>query len=62
MKSEFVRVPTAIVVGAEGSGLRRLVRERCDWVAKIPMSGHVESFNVATAAAILCYEVARQNR
>ena len=51
-----------LVLGNEGKGIRRNVLEHCDRVVTIPMSGHVESFNVATAAAILCYEVARQNR
>lgn len=52
----------ALVMGNEGKGVRRNVLEHCDRVVTIPMSGHVESFNVATAAAVLCYEVARQNR
>src|SRR5438874_3912529 len=52
----------ALVVGNEGKGIRRNVLEHCDRVVTIPMSGHIESFNVATAAAIVCYEVARQNR
>jgi 23S rRNA (guanosine2251-2'-O)-methyltransferase len=50
----------ALVLGSEGKGIRRNVLEHCDRVVTIPMSGHVESFNVATAAAILCYEVRRQ--
>lgn len=50
----------ALVVGNEGKGIRRNVLEHCDRTVTIPMSGHVESFNVATATAILCYEVRRQ--
>jgi 23S rRNA (guanosine2251-2'-O)-methyltransferase len=49
----------ALVLGNEGKGIRRNVLEHCDRVVTIPMTGHVESFNVATAAAILCYEVRR---
>jgi 23S rRNA (guanosine2251-2'-O)-methyltransferase len=53
-------MPTAIVVGAEGGGLRRLVRERCDRLAAIPMRGTVGSLNVSVAAGVMLYEALRQ--
>jgi 23S rRNA (guanosine2251-2'-O)-methyltransferase len=54
--------PIALVLGAEGTGLRRLVRERCDWLCAVPMRGHVESLNVSVAAGVVLYEALRQRR
>jgi 23S rRNA (guanosine2251-2'-O)-methyltransferase len=54
--------PTALVFGAEGTGLRRLVRETCDRVVAIPMAGAVSSLNVSVAAGVVLFEAARQRR
>ena len=48
-----------LVLGAEGKGLSRLVTQRCDLVASIPLHGRLASLNVASAGAVACYEVAR---
>jgi 23S rRNA (guanosine2251-2'-O)-methyltransferase len=53
-------LPSAVVLGAEGTGLRRLVAERCDRLVRIPMRGAVDSLNVSVAAAVVLYEVIRQ--
>ena len=55
-------VPSAIVLGGEGEGMRRLVRESCDFLVRIPMQGHVESLNVSVAAGVVLFEAARQRR
>jgi len=56
------RPPTALVVGAEGEGLRRLVREHCDFIAALPMRGHVSSLNVSVATGVVLYEALRQRQ
>jgi 23S rRNA (guanosine2251-2'-O)-methyltransferase len=55
-----LRGPLALVVGSEGQGLRRLVRERCDLLVELPMLGEISSLNAAVAGSILLYEALRQ--
>jgi len=54
------RQPVALVIGAEGKGLSRLVKERCDLLVSIPMKGHIASLNASVSAALVMYEAARQ--
>lgn len=61
--SEFdLSVPLAVVMGSEGKGVRRLVREKCDVTLSIPMHGQVNSLNVSVATGILLFEILRQRR
>jgi 23S rRNA (guanosine2251-2'-O)-methyltransferase len=57
-----LRGPLALVVGSEGQGLRRLVREKCDFSVRLPMRGRVASLNAAVAGSVALYEVDRQRR
>lgn len=52
--------PIALVVGSEGKGISRLLREKCDFMVKIPMIGEIESLNASVAAAVMMYEIVRQ--
>jgi 23S rRNA (guanosine2251-2'-O)-methyltransferase len=58
-KADLAR-PTALVLGGEGRGVRRLVRERCDYLISLPLLGRISSLNVSVAAGILLYEAIRQ--
>lgn len=55
-----LNMPIALVVGSEGSGLARLTRERCDFMVRLPMRGHISSLNVAVAGSIVLYHTWRQ--
>lgn len=52
--------PAALVIGSEGRGVGRLIKEKSDFVVSMPMKGHINSLNASVAAGILCYEVCRQ--
>jgi 23S rRNA (guanosine2251-2'-O)-methyltransferase len=53
-------IPAAIVIGSEGDGMSRLVRENCDVTVHIPMKGKITSLNASAAATVLLYEAVRQ--
>ena len=55
-----IKAPIGLVVGNEGEGVSRLVREKCDYIASIPMKGDIDSLNASVAAGILAYEIVRQ--
>ena len=52
--------PIGLVIGSEGDGVGRLVKEKCDFTASIPMKGNIDSLNASVAAGILAYEIVRQ--
>ena len=59
--SEKFSSKTAVVLGSEGSGIRKLVKENCDYLIKIPISNKVESLNISVAAGIIMYELKKQH-
>lgn len=62
LESVDLKGPTAIIMGSEGKGMRRLTREHCDFLVRIPMQGEVGSFNVSVATGIMLYEAVRQRK
>lgn len=54
--------PIAIVIGSEGFGMSRLVKENCDFLVKIPMKGNITSLNAAVSAGIVIYEAVKQKK
>lgn len=55
-------LPLAVVIGNENKGIGRLIKEKCDFLLRLPMVGHINSLNAAVAASVLMYEVVRQRR
>ncbi len=62
MYGQNLKGPIGLVIGSEGDGVSRLVKEKCDFVTKIPMFGDLDSLNASVAAGVLAYEVVRQRR
>jgi len=60
MYEKDLKGPIGIVIGAEGRGLSKLVREACDYIVSIPSKGHIDSLNASVAAGVLAYEIVRQ--
>ena len=56
------KCPVALILGSEGDGVSRILKENADYIVSIPMYGHVNSFNVSTAASVILAEIARQHR
>ena len=56
------KCPCAIVMGSEGDGVSKIVKDKSDYIVSIPMYGKVNSFNVSTAAAVILAEVSKQHR
>ena len=54
--------PLGIVIGNEGDGVGRLLKEKCDYIARIPTRGDIDSLNASVAAGVLAFEVVRQRR
>ena len=52
--------PIGLVIGNEGEGVSRLVREKCDFIASIPMKGDIDSLNASVAAGVMAFEIVRQ--
>lgn len=52
--------PMGLVIGNEGDGVSKLVREKCDFIASIPMKGDIDSLNASVAAGVLAFEIVRQ--
>ena len=62
MYSQNLTGPIGLVIGSEGEGVSRLVKEKCDFITKIPMFGNIDSLNASVAAGILAYEIVRQRK
>ena len=60
MYSLNLKGPIGLVIGNEGDGVSRVVREKCDFIASIPMKGDIDSLNASVAAGVLAFEIVRQ--